>query len=57
MAAGVAECDRRGLPAYLEATSDSSRSLYERHGFAVTGEIDVGEAPPVWPMLRPVAGV
>jgi GNAT superfamily N-acetyltransferase len=51
--AGLEECDRRGLPAYLEATSAESRVLYERHSFEVTGEVRVEDAPPVWPMLRP----
>jgi len=52
--AGVEESDRRGLPAYLEATSADSRALYERQGFSVLGEVRLDEAPPVWPMLRPV---
>ena len=45
-------CDRDNLPAYLEATSPSSRRLYERHGFEVTGEIQAADSPPLWPMLR-----
>jgi len=45
-------CDRDNLPAYLEATSPSSRRLYERHGFEATGEIQAGDSPPLWPMLR-----
>jgi GNAT superfamily N-acetyltransferase len=44
--------DREGLPAYLEATSADSRRLYERHGFEATGEIQVADSPPLWPMLR-----
>lgn len=40
-------CDRDGIPAYLEATSDGNRTLYERHGFAVIEEIKVGSRPPV----------
>jgi len=47
-------CDRIGLPAYLEATSPASRRLYERYGFAATGEIQFGSSPPMWPMLRQV---
>ena len=45
-------CDQRGLPAYLEATSLRSRALYERHGFAVTNEIQFGSSPTMWAMLR-----
>jgi ribosomal protein S18 acetylase RimI-like enzyme len=49
------EADRQGRPAYLEATSEASRALYQRHGFNVEGEIRVEDAPPFWPMLRPAA--
>jgi GNAT superfamily N-acetyltransferase len=45
-------CDRDGLPAYLEATSASSRRLYERHGFEAIGEIQYADSPAMWPMLR-----
>jgi ribosomal protein S18 acetylase RimI-like enzyme len=45
-------CDRERKPAYLEATSDASRRLYEREGFAVIGTIQVGSSPPVYPMVR-----
>jgi GNAT superfamily N-acetyltransferase len=45
-------CDRDGLPAYLEATSERNRPLYERHGFAVTGEIRVPDGPTLWAMWR-----
>lgn len=45
-------CDRDGLPAYLEATSQLNRALYERHGFEELGVIQVAGSPPMWPMLR-----
>ena len=45
-------CDRERKPAYLEATSDGSRRLYEREGFAAIGTIQVGASPPVYPMVR-----
>jgi GNAT superfamily N-acetyltransferase len=48
----LAECDREGYPAYLESTSESSRKLYERHGFETVAEIRVEGSPPMWPMLR-----
>jgi ribosomal protein S18 acetylase RimI-like enzyme len=45
-------CDREGLPAYLEATSERNAALYERLGFEVKGELRLGSSPPLWPMLR-----
>jgi len=45
-------CDRDQRPAYLEATSLTSRTFYERHGFRVLGEILSGDSPPLFPMLR-----
>jgi len=45
-------CDREGLPAYLEASSERSAALYERLGFKVTRELRVGGSPPLWLMLR-----
>src|SRR5204863_8595994 len=35
----LGEADREGVPAYLEASTPRSRALYERNGFAVTGEV------------------
>lgn len=49
---GVARADHDGLPAYLEASSPRNRRLYERHGFEVVGEIQAGDSPSMWPMLR-----
>lgn len=49
---GLIACDRNQQPAYLEATSYASRSLYERHGFRALGEIRSGDSPPMFPMLR-----
>lgn len=48
----LARCDRDHLPAYLESTNPRNISLYERHGFRVVGRIQVGEAPPIFPMFR-----
>jgi ribosomal protein S18 acetylase RimI-like enzyme len=46
-------CDREGCGAYLENTTEPNRFFYERLGFAVTGEIDLGQgAPPLWQMWR-----
>ncbi|MGP3754921.1 Acetyltransferases [Streptomyces sp. LamerLS-316] len=51
---GVLErCDREGTPAYLEASSERSRGLYERLGFAFMGRtVDLPQGPPMWPMWR-----
>jgi GNAT superfamily N-acetyltransferase len=46
-------CDREGIPAYLEASSEGNKRLYLRHGFAVTEEIHLRDAPPLWCMWRP----
>jgi ribosomal protein S18 acetylase RimI-like enzyme len=52
MAHGLTVSDKAGLPAYLEATSEGSRRLYERHGFVTLGEIQSGASPAIWPMRR-----
>lgn len=50
-------CDREGLPAYLEASTDRSAALYERLGFELIDELLVGGSPPLRLMVRPpVAG-
>jgi GNAT superfamily N-acetyltransferase len=46
-------CDREGLPAYLEASSERSAALYERLGFQITRELRVGGSPPLRLMVRP----
>lgn len=48
----LAEADEQAVPAYLEATSDRNRALYERHSFEVTGEFSVDGSPPLWQMWR-----
>jgi GNAT superfamily N-acetyltransferase len=45
-------CDREGLPAYLEASSERNVALYERLGFKVTRELRIGGSPPLRLMLR-----
>jgi ribosomal protein S18 acetylase RimI-like enzyme len=53
----LAAADSEGTAAYLEASTVRSRALYERHGFTVTGEIQLPRGgPPVWPMWREPAG-
>lgn len=45
-------CDLEGMGAYLEATSERNRSLYERHGFEVTRVLTLPEGPPLFCMWR-----
>jgi ribosomal protein S18 acetylase RimI-like enzyme len=45
-------CDRERTPAYLESSNPRNISLYQRHGFEVLGTIQIGDSPPVFPMLR-----
>lgn len=49
----LAIVDEAGLPAYLESSNPRNISLYERHGFAVMSEIQVGSSPVMTPMYRP----
>jgi hypothetical protein len=46
-------CDREGLPAYVEASSERNAALYERLGFKLIRELRVGGSPPLRLMLRP----
>jgi len=49
-------CDREGVPAYLEASSERSAALYQRLGFVHLGELRIPDGgPPCWPMRRPPA--
>src|SRR4029077_11627906 len=43
----------RGLPTYLEATSEQNAALYARLGFEHLGAFTVLGSPPLWPMRRP----
>jgi len=45
-------CDEHSLDAYLEATSERNRQLYERNGFRVTAELTVDGSPTIWAMWR-----
>ena len=48
----TAECDRDGVPAYLEATSERNLSLYERHGFETVEVLTPPGGPPLTCMWR-----
>ena len=45
-------CDRDHQVAYLEASNLLNVPLYERFGFEVVGELQVGDSPVVTPMRR-----
>ncbi len=46
------QCDRGGIPAYLESTCEENRRLYERHGFEVTSELSLPDGPTGFAMWR-----
>jgi ribosomal protein S18 acetylase RimI-like enzyme len=48
----LARCDQEKALAYLEASKPQNVPFYQRHGFEVIGEIRMGGAPPVTPMVR-----
>jgi len=49
----LAHCDAERVPAYLESTKDRNIAFYEKHGFVVTGTIDVKpDGPRLWTMWR-----
>jgi len=48
----LSRCDVDGVPAYLEATSERNRLLYERHGFEVVDVLHLPDGPPLWSMWR-----
>jgi GNAT superfamily N-acetyltransferase len=55
LAAHHAHLDAHGIPAYLEASSLRSRSLYLRNGYVDLGEtfaVPSGPDPTMWPMWR-----
>jgi GNAT superfamily N-acetyltransferase len=52
MAPVLARCDREGVRAYLDATSERNKRLYERHGFEAEEPFAPPGGPPLWPMWR-----
>lgn len=46
-------CDCLWIPAYLECSKESGITFYERHGFRVTEEFELGRGSPwIWSMWR-----
>jgi ribosomal protein S18 acetylase RimI-like enzyme len=45
--------DLEGRAAYLESSNPANVPLYQRHGFEVVGRIQIEDAPPLIPMVRP----
>jgi ribosomal protein S18 acetylase RimI-like enzyme len=48
----VQRCDEDGVKAYLESSNPANISLYQRHGFEVVGEVQIGSVPVLTPMIR-----
>jgi GNAT superfamily N-acetyltransferase len=48
----LAECDRSGLPAYLETQKEENLPYYGRFGFEVAEVVRVRNSPAVWTMQR-----
>jgi hypothetical protein len=45
------------MPAYLEATSQRSVPLYQRHGFEILGTVQINAtSPTITPMVRKPPG-
>lgn len=49
----LARVDAEHLPAFLESTNPRNQSLYRRHGFEATGEIELEGGPSMTAMWRP----
>ncbi|MEU6483609.1 GNAT family N-acetyltransferase [Streptomyces sp. NPDC046887] len=51
---GLAKADAAGLPVCLESSKPANLPFYEHFGFAIRGEVRLGEdGPTVWAMVRP----
>lgn len=46
------QCDRDRFSADLESSKPENIPFYERHGFELLDQIQVGTSPPIFPMLR-----
>jgi ribosomal protein S18 acetylase RimI-like enzyme len=52
MASALRRCDVERMPAYLEATTATSRDYYQRMGFEVVAELGLPDGPSIWSMRR-----
>lgn len=52
----LAEFDKRGLSTYLHSSNSVNIPFYQKFGFELLGEIQEGDAPPLFPMYRPGRG-
>ena len=50
-------CDDDKMPAYLESTNRANLTLYQRYGFDLLNEIQIGNSPPVYTMIRQPRGL
>lgn len=48
----LAECDQRGVPAFLRSTNPRNLPFYLRQHFEVLDEVTVGSVPTFYPMVR-----
>tara|TARA_B100000287_G_scaffold45113_1_gene40408 strand:- start:859 stop:1440 length:582 start_codon:yes stop_codon:yes gene_type:complete len=44
--------DESGDRAYLEASNEQNKALYERHGFVEIGKVQMQDSPTAYPMIR-----
>lgn len=42
----------QGIPGYLESSNPANIPFYQRHGYEIIGEIQVGSSPVLTPMWR-----
>jgi hypothetical protein len=49
---GLAVCDHDQQLVYLGCTKPSNIDFYQRYGFELLGTIQIGDAPPIFPMIR-----
>ena len=54
--ASLERVDGDGLPAYLESTNPRNVTFYERHGFRVTGVVELPDGPSLTTMWREPTG-
>lgn len=48
----LADCDARGIGAYLETSKEKNLGFYQKHGFRVRDEVVLSPECTVWTMWR-----